>query len=339
MRAFVEGYLAGLRAFAQDDREKWHEYRIDNSPDLIKNLLQGAVSSRKDFLDEKVDEETGRFKSTEEIVPHSAHKEAFSDALADYAKDVTVDGNREGFFTICDVAIKKGSGTASLGLDRFWVLVEGPQADDRTQNVLLELKQARPSALRGLVPPSAQDKLEGDDEAEQVARAQRIHLVGGDPFYGTVTLDDRPFIVRERSPLKDDIDLEDLDEDTFMVYADVCGRALAQPHARSDEDTGILEGNAEQQILSSIHPPVFTDDLVRFAETSRAPCQAGLESLPRRPRTGRVRDLPPRRVSAEVCFALPRRSCTTCCTGARGNLNFLTKQKPPPQMRRGLGVV
>ena len=270
VRAFVRGYLAGLEEMAKDDREKWHEYRIDNSPPLIRDLLKGALESRKTFLKDKVDSEKGRFRPTEEIVPHSAHKADFQKVIDRYVKEngiEPVDG-RKGFFTVRDVAIKKGSGTASLGLDRFWVLVEGPTEALET-DVLLELKQARRSALRGLVPPqSIPDGADAGDEAEQIVAAQHVHLVGGDPFYGRVDIDDQPFLVRERSPYKDEVDLEGLDADGLRAYASICGKALAQPHARSDEDTGVMEGNAEETILASVEPALFADDVVRFAEAA-----------------------------------------------------------------------
>jgi uncharacterized protein (DUF2252 family) len=268
VRAFAGGYLAGLTAFAKDDAEKWHEYRIDNSPDMIRDLLKGATEPRREFLAESVDVEKGRFRSTEEIVPHSKHREAFQEVIDGYVEDneVEVYGQRDGYFTVCDVAVKKGSGTASLGLDRFWVLVEGPDPDDPAEARILEMKQARPSALRGLVPPQA-DRDSDSDEAETVVRAQQVHLVGGDPFYGRAEIEDQLFLVRERSPFKDDIDVEDLDEDEMATYADICGRALAQPHARSDEHTGI-EADPEQRILETTFPPVFTNDMARFAETA-----------------------------------------------------------------------
>ena len=74
--------------------------------------------------------------------------------------------------------------------------------------------------------------------------------------------------MRERSPFKDDVDVEDLDEDAMETYADLCGRALAQPHARSDDDTGVMEGDAEREILGAVDGPVFTDDVVRFAQSA-----------------------------------------------------------------------
>ena len=60
--------------------------------------------------------------------------------------------------------------------------------------------------------------------------------------------------------------MDDLDKKEMKEYAHICGRTLAQTHARSDDDTGIMEGDAEKRILSSIIPEVFIDDVVRFSE-------------------------------------------------------------------------
>ena len=160
------------------------------------------------------------------------------------------------------MAIKKGSGTASLGLDRYFVLLNG-WGEGVDECVVLEMKQTRRSALYGLVP---ENDFEDDEKARQVVTAQQVHLVGGDPFYGRAVIDRESFLVRERSPFKDDIDVDELGKKELRTYAETCGRALAQTHARSDEDTGIMEGDAEKQILESINRHVFRADVVRFAE-------------------------------------------------------------------------
>ena len=266
VRAFVRGYLDGLKSFARDDREKWHQYRLDNSPKMIRKLLKEAQEDRAHFLDGKLDVERERFIPSEEIVPYSKYVDDFQKVIDGYVKDkdneIDTKQRRDGFFQVKDVAIKKDSGTASLGLDRYWILIDGP-SDAPTDNVILEMKQARRSVLHGLVPFA-----EGTDseKAKQVVQAHSIHLAGGDPFYGRATYDDHEFLVRERSPFKDDIDVDGLDADGLTEYADICGRTLAQPHARSDEDTGVMEGNAEEKILSSIKPKLFADDVVRFAQ-------------------------------------------------------------------------
>lgn len=264
VRAWVKGYLDGLVEFAQDDREKWHQWRLDNSPEMIQELLESALESRKSFLEDLIDLDKERFKPSDELVPRSKLRDSFQDIIGTYVQENELDTEtrQDGFFTVKDVALKKGSGTASLGLDRYWVLLEGPTSETE-RDIILELKQARRSALSGLV---GNDREEEADEAAVIVRAHQIHLAGGDPYYGRAEVEGKPFLVRERSPFKDDIDVDDLDAEDLQTYARICGQTLAQTHARSDEDTGIMEGNAEERILSSILPDVFVDDVVRFAE-------------------------------------------------------------------------
>jgi len=281
VKAFVDGYWQGLISFARNDREKWHEFRIDNSPKMIRKLLKSARTERADFLAEMVNLEKERFISTDEILPHSKHVNKFQKIINAYCKENTVDTSTKpkNFFAVKDIAIKRHSGTASLGLDRYFVLINGP-TDDPADNIILELKQTRPSALYGLAPHTMnednsqeQDAKKGSKKAKnkqaaRVVRSHDIHLSGGDPYYGQVDIDDKNFLVRERSPYKDDIDVDGLDHGELCEYANICGKALAQTHARSDEDTGIMKGDAEKRILSSIDPKLFTADMVRFAHTA-----------------------------------------------------------------------
>lgn len=101
------------------------------------------------------------------------------------------------------MARKKGSGTASLGLDRYWVLLEGWDPDPG-RSVMLEFKQARRSALHGLAPANEFTTEETDEEAaRRIVTAHGVHLVGGDPLYGFAEIDGQSVLVRERSPFKD----------------------------------------------------------------------------------------------------------------------------------------
>ena len=79
-----------------------------------------------------------------------------------------------------DVAVRRGQGIASLGLARYYVLIEGPRAD-ATDDLIIEFKQARRSALAGLTPPSRYD---ADGRGERISHAHRVQLVNGDVFYG-----------------------------------------------------------------------------------------------------------------------------------------------------------
>ena len=262
VESFARGYLAALDDFARSDREIDLALRIDNSPPLIRDLLERSMKNRRDWLAKMIDPEKGTFRPTDEIVPLSSHVERFQETIDAYREANELgEATRLTSFRVKDVSLKKGSGTASLGLDRYFVLVDGP-TDDVADDVILEVKQARRSALSGLVPNDTPD---ARTEAARVVDAHRVHIAGGDPYYGTATIEDRSFLVRERSPMKAAIDLADLDADGWTEYAEVCGRVLALAHARSDADTGVQQGEAEQAILDSTEPRVFVADLVDFA--------------------------------------------------------------------------
>jgi uncharacterized protein (DUF2252 family) len=265
VKSFVKGYLNGLKEFARDDREKWHQYRIDNSPPMIKELLESALTSREKFLKKIIDLDKGLFLPSDEIVPRSKLVSEFQQVIDQYCETNEIDTKgRAGHFKVKDVALKEASGTASLGLDRYYVLIDGPTGDIK-DDIILELKQARRSALYGLTPQPLKEK---DGEANRILQSQEIHLVGGDPYYGRTTFNDLEFIVRERSPYKDKIDVDNLSLKELKEYAQICGQVLAQAHARSDEDTGVMEGRAEEQILGSVNLNVFKDDIVRFAKVT-----------------------------------------------------------------------
>ncbi|MDN5929575.1 MAG: DUF2252 domain-containing protein [Pseudonocardia sp.] len=268
VRSFVDGYLTAMRAYTIDDRSSTFQFRHDTSPKLIRDLLKRSTTDRSEFLAKYVDPETGRFRPSRKRVPHSSHVGEFQKVVDRYVKANDLGGVKrpKSFFRVLDVARKKGSGTGSLGLDRYWALLEGWDADPRTC-VVLEFKKARRSALHGLVPVNDVTSVEGDEEsARRIVTAHEVHLVNGDPLYGFAEIDGKSFLARERSPLKGGITAAELDLDEMISYANVCGHALAQPHARSDAETGIMEGSAETRILASITPELFCADVVEFAE-------------------------------------------------------------------------
>jgi uncharacterized protein (DUF2252 family) len=136
-----------------------------------------------------------------------------------------------------DVALRHGQGTASLGLARYYCLIEGP-SKDATDDITTEFKRARRSALHGLAPSSGD--FNAGDKGERIAHGQSVHLVQGDVFYGNTEIDGMSFMVRERAPFRDDINLDDLSKKQWRHYASACGHALAQAHACSD-DAGKLD--------------------------------------------------------------------------------------------------
>ena len=262
VRKFVEGYRDGMEFYARHDKEASQQMRPDNSPKVIQRMFKKARKSRKKWLWDRYLNETGRgFRANDELTPISSRISEFQGYINDVAKQNGIDpGGRAGELKVKDVCIRHGQGTASLGLPRYYCLIEGP-SKDASDDLIIEFKRARQSALEGLVPEN--DFVAGD-KGDRIAHGQRVHLAQGDVFYGSVEIDEMSFMSRERAPFRDDIDLDDLSKGSWRDYAHACGQALAQAHARSD-DAGELDYRIEPRIIEAMQPfDLFVDDLLCF---------------------------------------------------------------------------
>ncbi|WP_370327347.1 DUF2252 domain-containing protein [Euzebya sp.] len=268
-RRFVRGYIDGIEGFSTDGGEQERQLRLDTAPPLIADLIADALQDRSEWLasDHQDEYRRGFRNDDDELVKVTSRTEEFQEVLHRLVADNDIDvPARAGELRVKDVAMRRGAGTASLGLARYYLMVEGPLADG-TDDLIIELKQARRSALAGLVPPTEL----GIDASEQghgarIAHAQGVQLVRGDVFYGHVDFEGRSFMSRERAPYREDIDLDDLSTSEWKDYAEICGRTLAHAHAMSD-DTGEVDHDVEPAILAAISPrELFVDDIIRFAE-------------------------------------------------------------------------
>ena len=261
---FVRGYIAGIRRFAEESNERDHETRLDNAPKLIRDLIKAALQDRTEWLaDDYLDEFKRGFRASEKLVPLASRRDEFQELIQRLIKENGIEPPaRAAGMRVKDVAVRRGQGTASLGLPRYYVLIEGPSADG-TDELIIELKQARRTALAGLVPPS--DFVAGD-LGDRIVHAQAVQLVRGDVFYGSVQFEGKSFMSRERAPFRGDIDLKDLSYGEWKDYAAICGRTLAHAHALSDE-TGELDYDVEPAIADATTPAeLFIDDIVGFAD-------------------------------------------------------------------------
>ncbi|TPW27397.1 DUF2252 domain-containing protein [Pararhizobium mangrovi] len=276
---FVSGYIAGMTRYAQQSDEIDDVYRLDNSPKIISSLIKSAMKDRSKWLDKRYANETREgFRVSDELTPISSRRDEFQKLIEELvAKKGIETGGRFGDLRVKDVAIRHGQGTASLGLSRYYVLIEGALGDG-TDDAIIEFKRARRSALYGLVPDNG---FGTEGRGERIAHGQAVHLTDGDQFYGNVDIDGMSFMTRERAPFRDDIDLDDLSYDEFKNYAEACGRALAQAHARSDE-AGRIDYDIEPSILDAMTPRgLFIDDMVRFAEETSDRLERDHESFRR----------------------------------------------------------
>lgn len=263
---FLKGYREGIGFYARHDKEASQQMRADNSPKVVRRMFKKAAKSRKAWLWDRYLNETGRgFPANEELTPISSRIDEFQGYVNEVAKQNGIaPQGRAGELRVKDVCIRHGQGTASLGLPRYYCLIEGP-SKDATDDLIVEFKRARRSALEGLVPEN--DFFAGR-EGDRIAHGQAVHLANGDVFYGSVEIDGMSFMSRERAPFRDDIDLDDLSDKSWKHYAHACGLALAQAHARSD-DAGELDYRIEPRILEAMAPDeLFMDDILCFARSA-----------------------------------------------------------------------
>ncbi len=263
-RRFVDGYVEGITAFANDGTEQDHQLRRDNAPKLIRKLFADADTNRREWLADDYHDEHGRgLRADDELVPITGRRTEFQQLIDRLVEENAIEvPPRAGEMRVKDVAIRKGQGTASLGLVRYYVLIEGQRAD-ASDDLIIEFKQARRSALAGLVPPS---DFGVHGAGDRIAHAHGVQLVRGDVFYGAIEFEGLSFVTSERAPFRDDIDLDDLSKKEWKQYAGICGRTLAHAHALSDE-TGDLDHDVEPRIVEAIAPrALFIDDIIRFAE-------------------------------------------------------------------------
>jgi len=264
VKKFAKGYLKAMRGYAEHATEKNDAYRMDNSPKVVRRLFKEAHEDREAWLKDDYLNDSGRgFRANDELQPISGEIENFQVAVDRLAGEKHFKKpERAGELKVKDVCVRHGQGTASLGLPRYYVLIEGP-SKDATDDLIIEFKRARRSALEGLTPPT---EFNAGDRADRIAHGQSVQLAHGDIFYGAVEIDGESFMTRERAPFREDIDLDDLSEKTWKAYAGVCGAALAQSHALSDE-LGQVDYDVEPSIVAAAGPqPLFIKDLIRFAE-------------------------------------------------------------------------
>ena len=266
---FSEAYLDTIH-LALDQKTPQNSLDEENSPKIIRKLIKEAakVNVQKwlqhNYLDPNAS--TPRFKNTDEIERIEEGEEVLQPyiqkSLNHYLNSLREQGKKvPQTIKVWDIATKVGSGTGSIGLWRYYALVEN--MDEKKDNLLiLEIKQERPSVLAPYVGGSL---LNFQSEGSRVAYAENINLPDANPYYGYTEIEGISYLVRERSPYKKRVALDTLKKKSFLKYAEACGNALAIAHLQSDTILSQIYPNTAEAILDSIQPTTFSIDLSGFA--------------------------------------------------------------------------
>jgi uncharacterized protein (DUF2252 family) len=130
-------------------------------------------------------------------------------------------------YTPVDVA-RKVVGVGSVGTRCVVVLLVGRDDNDP---LFIQIKEAGSSVLEAYLPKSKYR-----NHGQRVVVGQRQMQAASDVFLGWVTGDDgTDYYFRQLQDMKGSVDLEVMRPEGLLMYAEVCGWALARAHARSGD--------------------------------------------------------------------------------------------------------
>jgi uncharacterized protein (DUF2252 family) len=208
-RALCQVYLDAYCQALAAGRARWVER--ETATGMVRDLLESLRKRRrKDFLKErtKVVDGKRRFRTDpSRLLPASKTERA---RIKEFWKPWAAQQTDPRFFRLHDVA-RRIAGTGSLGVDRYSLLVEGNGSPN--DNYVLDLKEARPSAL---LPATQKLRLSQPDWPDEAARiiAVKERVQSTPPaLLTTVEFADKPFILCELQPTQDRVNLSDCDGD------------------------------------------------------------------------------------------------------------------------------
>ena len=125
-------------------------------------------------------------------------------------------------------AARKVVGVGSVGVRAFVVLLEGRDENDP---LFLQVKEARSSVLERHLKSNTYEH-----HGHRVVAGQRLMQAASDIFLGWFRgTEGRDFYQRQLKDMKGSADLESMSPDDLVIYAGICGWALARAHARSGD--------------------------------------------------------------------------------------------------------
>src|ERR671912_224754 len=125
-------------------------------------------------------------------------------------------------------AARKVVGVGSVGTRAYVVLLEGRDEDDP---LFLQVKEAGASVLEGYVRSNTYEH-----HGHRVVAGQRLMQAASDIFLGWFRgTEGRDFYWRQLKDMKGSAKVEDMSPDELVLYAGICGWALARAHARSGD--------------------------------------------------------------------------------------------------------
>ncbi|MEV8594356.1 DUF2252 domain-containing protein [Streptomyces sp. NPDC052012] len=173
-------------------------------------------------------------------------------------------------------------GTGSVGTRSYVVLL----LDHRGEPLVLQVKEARPSALVPHLATAGFEVPETEHEGRRVVLGQKRMQVVSDSLLGWTTVEGRPFQVRQFRNRKGSVDPAALAADQIDDYARMTGALLARAHSHSADPrliAGYCGKNDELDAATAAFALAYADrteadhaDLVRAVRSGRIAAEMGV---------------------------------------------------------------
>ncbi|MGY4877545.1 DUF2252 domain-containing protein [Vreelandella aquamarina] len=137
-------------------------------------------------------------------------------------------------FKVKDTARRLDAGTGSLGLERYYVLIEGGKEHEH-DDVILDVKEQTPPEAVRLMTSAEKRAWQRSFINEGIRHAAAFHAIAEHPdrYLGWLEWNDKVFSVRERSPFKKDVPTHKLSgAKSYNQLTRQWGEILAREHLR-----------------------------------------------------------------------------------------------------------
>ncbi|RIX60311.1 DUF2252 domain-containing protein [Paenibacillus nanensis] len=261
VNTYLSSYVAQIKRYAErkeDPRALVFDEQSTKGP--VRKLLRKTEQLASSHFIEKItllEEGRRSFRWSEEIQkPTDEERELIENGWREYVGQLSTKlGHPISYYQMKDVAVKHGSGTASIGLDRYYVLMEGGAEHQGLDDIIIEIKEVRAPVPVYFMPYNDAFWEQFAHQGKRVITTQQAMHHEADPYLGYLTLNGRHFYARERSPYKKKLKPQKLRElKDWVRTAECMGQITAKLHARADADVdgGLLDYHSEDEIVRAI---------------------------------------------------------------------------------------
>jgi len=224
VEAMIDGYQEGLEQTSNPD---WPDCTL---PKILRDFIDDSISSgnEKFFKKFTTRESPNKFRMDKKLlpVPENEKKPLLANLAAFLSGKVGGKNLPADFVKILDVATREDKGLSSIGLKRYFALLQGDSTEWMSSRIL-EIKQMRPSCVGASnLQTQARDTLKG----LEMAHRER------DVFLGTFVIGNLRFLVREIFPWSGRLECQEIKKEDSAHFSKALGAILADFHSGSGKN-------------------------------------------------------------------------------------------------------